>query len=77
NNMISVSDNTFASTASHRPLEHGLDMVVNSATKYHNRHSEVVAGLAEDGDNTGLAEKLIYLQKSLGGVLDTFSSFLT
>ena len=43
-NLISVADNTFASPAIHRPLEHGFDIVVHSATKYLNGHSDVVAG---------------------------------
>lgn len=61
----------------HRPLEHGFDIVVHSATKYLNGHSDVVAGLAVVGDNSELAEKLGYLQNAVGGVLDPFSSFLT
>ncbi len=76
-NLISVADNTFASPAIHRPLEHGFDIVVHSATKYLNGHSDVVAGPAVVGDNSGLAEKLGYLQNAVGGVLDPFSSFLT
>jgi cystathionine gamma-lyase len=76
-NLISVADNTFASPAIHRPLEHGFDIVVHSATKYLNGHSDVVAGLAVVGDNSELAEKLGYLQNAVGGVLDPFSSFLT
>ncbi len=51
--------------------------MVHSATKYLNGHSDVVAGLAVVGDNSGLAEKLGYLQNAVGGVLDPFSSFLT
>lgn len=76
-NVLSVADNTFASPVIHRPLELGFDIVVHSATKYLNGHSDVVAGLAVVGDNTQLAEKLGYLQNAVGGVLDPFSSFLT
>ena len=76
-NIISVADNTFASPVIHRPLESGFDLVVHSATKYLNGHSDVVAGLAVVGDNPALAEKLGYLQNAVGGVLDPFSSFLT
>jgi aspartate aminotransferase-like enzyme len=50
-NVISVADNTFASPVIHRPLESGFDIVVHSATKYLNGHSDVVAGLAVVGDN--------------------------
>lgn len=74
-NLISVTDNTFASPAIHRPLELGFDIVVHSATKYLNGHSDVVAGLAVVGDNRDLAERLGYLQNAVGGVLDPFSSF--
>lgn len=76
-NVISVADNTFASPLIHRPLTLGFDIVVHSATKYLNGHSDVVAGLAVVGDRPALAEKLGYLQNAVGGVLDPFSSFLT
>ncbi|EGT4349260.1 PLP-dependent transferase [Cronobacter sakazakii] len=75
--VISVADNTFASPAIHRPLTLGFDIVVHSATKYLNGHSDVVAGLAVVGDNPELAQQLTYLQNAVGGVLDPFSSFLT
>ncbi|MBE3533511.1 MULTISPECIES: trans-sulfuration enzyme family protein [Enterobacter] len=76
-NVISVADNTFASPVIHRPLASGFDIVVHSATKYLNGHSDVVAGLAVVGDNPALADQLGYLQNAVGGVLDPFSSFLT
>ncbi|ATF92670.1 trans-sulfuration enzyme family protein [Cedecea neteri] len=75
--LISVADNTFASPALQRPLEFGFDIVVHSATKYLNGHSDVVAGLAVVGENAELAQQLGYLQNAVGGVLDPFSSFLT
>jgi cystathionine gamma-lyase len=75
--LISVADNTFASPAIQRPLELGFDIVVHSATKYLNGHSDVVAGLAVVGANAALADKIGYLQNAVGGVLDPFSSFLT
>lgn len=75
--IISVADNTFASPIIQRPLELGFDIVVHSATKYLNGHSDVVAGLVAVGNNLALAEKLGYLQNATGGVLDPFSSFLT
>lgn len=76
-NLISVADNTFASPYLQRPLELGFDVVVHSATKYLNGHSDVVAGLAVIGDNPPLAEQLGFLQNAVGGILDPFSSFLT
>ncbi|NIF31689.1 PLP-dependent transferase [Enterobacter sp. Cy-643] len=75
--LISVADNTFASPALQRPLASGFDIVVHSATKYLNGHSDVVAGLAVVGANDDLAQQLGYLQNAVGGVLDPFSSFLT
>lgn len=75
--VLSVADNTFASPAIQRPLALGFDIVVHSATKYLNGHSDVVAGLVVVGDNPALAEQLAYLHNAVGGVLDPFSSFLT
>ncbi|MEB6335130.1 trans-sulfuration enzyme family protein [Serratia rhizosphaerae] len=75
--LISVADNTFASPYLQRPLELGFDVVVHSATKYLNGHSDVVAGLAVVGENPQLAEQLGFLQNAVGGILDPFSSFLT
>ncbi|WP_340615466.1 trans-sulfuration enzyme family protein [Xenorhabdus entomophaga] len=75
-NIISVADNTFASPYIHRPLDLGFDIVVHSATKYLNGHSDVVAGLAVVGNNAELAEQVAFLQNSIGGILDPFSSFL-
>ncbi|AGQ30337.1 trans-sulfuration enzyme family protein [Serratia liquefaciens] len=75
--LISVADNTFASPYIQRPLELGFDVVVHSATKYLNGHSDVVAGVAAVGNNPELAEQLGFLQNAVGGILDPFSSFLT
>lgn len=75
-NIISVADNTFASPYIQRPLDLGFDIVVHSATKYLNGHSDVVAGLAVVGNNAELAEQVAFLQNSIGGILDPFSSFL-
>lgn len=76
-NVISVADNTFASPAIQRPIEAGFDIVVHSATKYLNGHSDVIAGLAVIGKREDLAQRLGYLQNAVGGILDPFSSFLT
>lgn len=76
-NLISVADNTFASPVLQRPLDLGFDIVVHSATKYLNGHSDVIAGLAVVGKDRELAARLAYLHNAVGGVLDPFSSFLT
>jgi cystathionine gamma-lyase len=71
-----VVDNTFASPVLQRPLELGADIVVHSATKYLNGHSDMVGGIAVVGGNTELAQKLWYLQNSVGGIQGPFDSFL-
>lgn len=73
--LIVVADNTFASPYIQNPLDLGCDIVMHSATKYINGHSDVVAGLVVTGDPT-IAEKLTYLQNAIGSVLGPFDSFL-
>jgi len=74
--LISVADNTFASPWIQRPLELGFDIVVHSATKYLNGHSDMVGGVVIVGDRSDIAEKLEYMQNAIGSILDPFSSFL-
>ncbi|MEN1972215.1 PLP-dependent aspartate aminotransferase family protein [Luteimonas sp. MJ204] len=74
--LIMVVDNTFASPILQRPLEHGADLVLHSATKYLNGHSDMVGGMVVVGDNAELGEKLAYLQNSVGAVQGPFDSFL-
>ena len=73
--LLLVADNTFASPYLQRPLELGCDIVMHSATKFINGHSDMVGGLAVTNDDT-LGEKLAYLQNSIGGVAGPFDSFL-
>lgn len=73
---ISVSDNTFASPWIQRPLEFGFDMVIHSATKYLNGHSDMVGGVAVVGDNTALGDSMQFLQNSVGAIAGPFDSFL-
>jgi len=74
--LIVVVDNTFASPMLQRPLELGADIVVHSATKYLNGHSDMVGGMVVVGDNAELAEQMAFLQNSVGGVQGPFDSFL-
>ncbi|OAX54108.1 cystathionine gamma-synthase [Xanthomonas graminis] len=74
--LLVVVDNTFASPMLQRPLELGADIVVHSATKYLNGHSDMVGGIAVVGANAELAEQLAFLQNSVGGVQGPFDSFL-
>ena len=70
-----VVDNTFATPFLQRPLELGADVVVHSTTKYLGGHSDVVGGFAATNDPT-IAERLRFLQKSLGAVPGPFDSWL-
>ncbi len=76
NKLIAVMDNTFASPYLQNPLDFGFDIVVHSATKFINGHSDVVNGIAVVGDNDDLAERLGYLQNSAGAIAGPFDSFL-
>ena len=71
-----VVDNTFASPILQRPLQLGADLVVHSATKYLNGHSDMVGGMVVVGDDSELAEQLAFLQNSIGAVQGPFDSFL-
>jgi cystathionine gamma-synthase len=70
-----VVDNTFASPYLQRPIEHGVDIVVHSTTKYLGGHSDLVGGFAATSDD-GIAERLAFLQNSLGGVPGPFDAWL-
>ncbi len=70
-----VVDNTFATPALQRPLEYGVDIVMHSATKFINGHSDIVGGIAI-AVNDELAERIGYLQNSIGSVAGPFDSFL-
>jgi cystathionine gamma-lyase len=74
--IITVADNTFASPWVQRPLEHGFDMVMHSATKYLNGHSDIVGGIVVVGDRPELQERLAFLQNAVGAVAGAFDSFL-
>ena len=75
NPMLNVVDNTFATPYLQRPLELGADVVVHSTTKYLGGHSDVVGGFAATNDPT-VAERLRFLQKSLGAVPGPFDAWL-
>lgn len=74
-NLKTIVDNTFATPYNQRPLELGADIVVHSATKYLGGHSDVVAGLAVTSDEE-IAEKLAFLQNSIGSTLGPDDSWL-
>ncbi|HHT0592702.1 TPA: trans-sulfuration enzyme family protein [Legionella anisa] len=75
-NLIAVADNTFATPWIQKPIELGFDIVLHSATKYLNGHSDVVSGVVVVGDNPNLADKIAFLHNSCGGIAGPFDSFL-
>jgi cystathionine gamma-synthase len=72
---IVVVDNTFATPYLQRPLSLGADIVVHSTTKYLGGHSDTVGGFAATNDPT-IADRLFFLQKSLGAVPGPFDCWL-
>jgi len=73
--ILSVSDNTFATPWIQRPIEFGFDIVVHSATKYLNGHSDLVSGVAVVSDKE-LGDRMWFLQNSIGAIAGAFDSFL-
>ena len=74
--IMTVCDNTFASPQVQRPLDHGFDVVMHSATKFLNGHSDMVGGMLVVGEKKELAEQLAFLHNSVGSVAGPFDSFL-
>lgn len=73
--LILVVDNTFCSPMLQRPIEHGADLVLHSATKYLNGHSDMVGGIVVAA-TTEMAEQMAFLQNSVGAVGGPFDAFL-
>lgn len=73
--LIMVVDNTFCSPMLQRPIEWGADLVLHSATKYLNGHSDMVGGIVVAA-NVEMAERMAFLQNSVGAVAGPFDSFL-
>ncbi len=73
--ILAVADNTFATPWAQRPLESGFDIVVHSATKYLNGHSDIIGGVAVC-QGKELAERLGYLQNAIGAIASPFDSFM-
>ncbi len=74
--IMAAADNTFASPYCQRPLEYGFDLVMHSATKYLNGHSDVVGGVVVVGEDGELADRLAFLQNAVGAIAGPFDSFL-
>ena len=73
--LIAVADNTFATPWAQRPIEFGFDLVLHSATKYLNGHSDIIGGIVVCG-NEELTEPLRFLQNAVGAIASPFDCFL-
>ncbi|WP_339913218.1 cystathionine gamma-synthase [uncultured Brevundimonas sp.] len=73
--LLLVVDNTFATPWCQQPLALGADVVMHSATKYLNGHSDIIGGVLVAG-NTEVAAEIKFLQNSVGGVMGPFDAFL-
>jgi cystathionine beta-lyase/cystathionine gamma-synthase len=72
--LVSIIDNTFASPVNYRPVAAGFDLVVHSATKYLNGHTDIVAGAV--AGSAELIERIRHKANHLGGSLDPHAAFL-
>ena len=72
--LVSMVDSTFATPVNFQPLTLGFDLVVHSATKYLNGHSDVLAGALVGSKE--LADRALHLQTHLGATLDPHACFL-
>jgi cystathionine gamma-lyase len=73
--VLVMVDNTFMSPYFQRPLSLGADLVLHSSTKYINGHSDLIGGVVITDDDD-LAERLDFLNKSMGGIQSTFDTYL-
>ena len=71
--VTSVVDNTFASPINQQPLALGVDVVMHSATKYLNGHSDVTAGVL--AGSVEMMEKVLKARKLVGAVLDPYAAY--
>ena len=77
NSILSVCDNTFASSYIQKPLNFGIDIVLHSATKFLGGHSDLIAGVLVIGkDDQELIDKMSNIHNSLGPITSTFDSYL-
>jgi cystathionine gamma-lyase len=74
--ILTCCDNTFASPWNQRPLELGCDLVMHSATKYLNGHSDMIGGVLVVGERQDLVEELTFLINAVGGIQGPFDAFL-
>lgn len=75
-NIITACDNTWASPYLTRPLEHGMDIVIHSSTKYFGGHSDIIGGAVIIGQNEALSPRLKNYQSVAGAVPSPFDCWL-
>ncbi len=75
-NILIVCDNTFASPYNQQPINFGADVVIHSSTKYLGGHSDLVGGAIIINDNEDLAEKIKFIQNSVGSIPSPFDCYL-
>ena len=77
NKILTVCDNTFASSFNQQPLNHGFDIVIHSATKYLGGHSDLIAGAMVIGKkDKKLINRMSNIHNSLGPITSAFDSYL-
>ncbi|MCH7797597.1 MAG: PLP-dependent transferase [Planctomycetes bacterium] len=74
--ILTICDNTFATPMLQRPLSHGFDITMHSATKYLGGHSDVIAGILVTR-RLDLAQRLRFLQNAVGAILGPFEAYMT
>jgi cystathionine beta-lyase/cystathionine gamma-synthase len=74
--VLAAADNTFATPYLQRPLKLGFELVMHSGTKYLNGHSDVVNGVLVVGESSDVAQRLEFLQNSVGAIAGPFDAFL-
>ena len=73
--LVTVADNTFMTSLAQEPLKLGVDIVVESVTKFINGHSDVIAGLVATNCETYYQELKLF-QKNFGGILGVEDAWL-
>jgi cystathionine gamma-lyase len=73
--ILIVVDNTFMSPYNCRPIEYGVDIVVESATKYIGGHSDLIMGMTSTNSKE-IQDKLYFIHKSIGAVPAPFDCYM-
>ena len=74
--IVTIFDNSWASGIYFKPLDHGVDVSVTAITKYINGHSDIIGGALIIGKNKKLADKIAFIQNSVGAIPSPFDCFL-